>query len=271
MSRARVTRLAPVRLGGVRLPPVRLPHRPDRRWWWLAPLSLLAWLLFAGLTSAGQGDSSSLAPGYIGPRVEVAFAGHRTNGLMGLCEVAVRDISGSVTGSIDPNRQIDIEVTTTYTALAATATADDHGAGIAFDDTATSSGIISLGDPAILQVLRGRSGGGGTMFEEGLGAAAAALADCPNGTTRHVTLITDGESSDDDINAGLAAVPPGVSIDIVALGGASAWSQRQAIWTRTGATLHIIVDLEAKVVAVEIASIIADLTGLTPTVQFEST
>jgi len=94
----------------------------------------------------------------------------------------------------------------------------------------------------------------------GLNAAAELLADCPSGATRAVVLVSDGESSAQNITAGLALLESDVRLSIVALDGGS-WPSVAAMWGRAGREALVIRRLDAGVVALTLSRIMSELTG----------
>jgi hypothetical protein len=242
----------------------------------LPPLLLLAAVVLATMALAGGEEhdsaSSGLTSGYTGPTVVADVDGPRTAALDGVCEVIVRDVSGSVTSDIDPSAQLDREISTVMTALANEATADDIGTAIVFADTPEHTGPLPLDNSHLVTQLMNRPNGGGTVFTPALETARDALAACTPGTTQHVTLIADGVTSEagDDVTSALAALPSNVRMDIIALGGSDSWNQVAAAWVRANTTVHIIDDLQAGVVAEIVATIVTNLTGHHVDITFET-
>ena len=257
---ARVT-LTPVRLGGIRLRPVG-PSRTRQRLAFVAAIALLV----SGVAMWRRHDSSDsgLADGYHGPPVVATVSGARTTNLNGVCEVTVRDVSSSVTEAVDPDRQLDRELSTVQEAVErASLTANDSVGVVVFSDAAVTLGPLPAGDPALEQFLVQPRPSSGTNFKLALEAAAQTLNDCAPGQTRHLTVITDGQSSegDQDVPDGLAAIPDAVRVDVVVLGGEEQWNEVADEWTRGNTGVHVVGPLEAGVVARQMAGLWTDLTG----------
>lgn len=210
--------------------------------------------------AAPTNSFSALAGGYDGPPIQVAVDGTRTKALVGLCVVIVRDASSSVSSGIDPDGQVNKELAAISEAFARGGLDADRVAAVVFAADATSSGALAAGDDAIRSVLLSSPGEDGTSITAGLQAASDALESCPAGTQRDVILVSDGESTADDIGTGLASLPDGASVHLVALDGGG-WPRIAPLWGVTGAEATIIRRLDAGVVALAVNRLMSDLTG----------
>jgi len=221
--------------------------------------------------SAASGFSG-LVEGYAGPPVVASVSGPRTRATSGWCEITVRDVSSSVTDSIDPSDQISQEVAAVAAALARGGLPEDRAGAVAFADTADASPVSRPDDTAYLQVLQTPAAalGGGTSISSGLVAAGDALMDCPTGSSVHVTIITDGETSEQDVTTGLDAIPADVPIDVVALDIGS-WATYAPPWDRPNVSVTRITRLDAGTVATALTRIVATQTGQVTTSGFAPT
>lgn len=276
------------RLPDVPVPRGRVPGLPARHvmeWLKLALLVALivgalfaAWRLFDALglsnrTSPAAGPTqsfSALADGYDGPPIKVGVEGNRSKSLAGACIVIVRDASSSVTQGIDPDGQVNRELASIADTFAGAGLATDRIAAVAFADTARSSGLQTTNTNAVRNVLLGGTGDDGTAIAAGLEAAADTLAGCPRGARQDVILVSDGQSSAADIDAGLAAIPEEATMHLVALdeGG---WAERAGVWGDVGTTAQVVRRLEAGVVALAASRVLSDITGQNFTTGFDTT
>ncbi len=264
-----------------RQPRAGLPGRHPIEWARLVALAALAAALLWALVQFGprlrdpdqaashpEDSFSALVEGYDGPPVEVTVVGERTRALDGLCIAIVRDASSSVSSGIDPDSQVNKELATISEAFARGGLPADQVAGVVFASEARSSGLVDPGDSGVREVLLGSPGEDGTSFSAGLSTAAASLGDCPAGAAREVILVSDGESSTDDITGGLAALPDGTSVHLVALDGGG-WTRIVRDWGVVGAEATVVRRLDGGVVAMAVNRVMSELTGQNFTTGFD--
>ena len=252
---------------------------------WLRLLALVALVVAAavGLTrcgpdlSPGQDRSataptdpfSALADGYDGPPVSIDVVGDRTEALEGACLAFVRDASSSVSSGIDPDGQVNKELAAISEAFGGDGRPEDRVVGIVFADDARASAVVRPGDTAVRSTLLSSPNTDGTSITAGMRAASDALRDCPSGTSREVILVSDGASSNDDIEEGLGLLPDDVSVHLVALDGGG-WASIAPAWGQIGARASIVRRLDAGVVALAVNRIMSELTGQSFTTGFDT-
>ncbi len=216
------------------------------------------------------GVISDLRNGYQGPPVELAVDGQRTTSTDGICLVAVRDGSSSVTDEIDPDRQVNKELGQASTAMASTSLDLDSMAAVVFADSANATPLLPIGDESIPQHLLTAEAGSGTDVNVGLRKTADLLAQCPLGSAKNVVLVTDGLDNERHIADGLKALPSDVHLDLVIL-ETPAWKDIEASWRRANTTLNLIPVLRAGAVANVVAARLSELTGQRISVTYGAT
>lgn len=273
------------------LPTVSRPRQPTPRLSgrhtieWLRLLALVALVVAAAVGLARYGpdlspgqDSSATAPadpfsaladGYDGPPVSIDVVGDRTEALEGICLAFVRDASSSVSSGIDPDGQVNKELAAISEAFGRDGRPADRVVGVVFGDDAKTSPVVRPGDSAVRSTLLSSPNTDGTSITAGLRAASDALRGCPSGTSREVILVSDGASSNDDIQQGLGLLAGDVSVHLVALDGGG-WTSTAPAWGEVGAEASIVRRLDAGVVALAVNRIMSELTGQNFTTGFNT-
>jgi hypothetical protein len=213
------------------------------------------------------GVVSELKNGYAGPPVKLTVEGPRTKSPAGICLIAVRDGSSSVTEVIDPDRQVNKELGEASEAMAASSLDADSMAAVVFANDANSSPLLPIGDVSIPQHLLTAEAGSGTDVKIGLSAAADLLAQCPAGSVKNVVLVTDGLDSESHISDGLRSLSGDVHLELVIL-ETPEWENVAPWWQRSNTTLNIVPVLRAGSVANIVATRLSALTGQSVSVTY---